>query len=76
MLCPFHDEKRPSASVNHVEKKFRCHGCGIHGDAVALLMEKRHLEFRSAVEEAEGIAGVSGKAVSRKPRRSHLGILP
>jgi DNA primase len=76
MLCPFHDESRPSASVSHTQKKFRCHGCKIHGDAVALLMEMRHLEFRSAVEEAERIAGISGQAVSRKRRRSNLGILP
>src|SRR5690349_13008329 len=36
MLCPFHEEKTPSASVNHALRRFRCHGCDTHGDAVAL----------------------------------------
>ena len=31
-LCPFHGDKKPSASIKH--KKFHCFSCGWHGDAI------------------------------------------
>lgn len=32
-LCPFHQEKTPSFTVDPVAQTFRCLGCGAHGDA-------------------------------------------
>ena len=31
-LCPFHDERTPSFSVNAADKVFHCFGCGEGGD--------------------------------------------
>lgn len=76
MLCPFHAEDDPSASVSHVHRRFRCHGCGVHGDAVALLMEEEDIDFRAAVERAEGIAGIDGTIdIRRTRRRERLGTI-
>ena len=33
-LCPFHDERTPSFSVNAEEKLFYCFGCQAKGDAI------------------------------------------
>jgi len=38
-LCPFHDEKTPSFSVNPLEKLFYCFGCGKGGDLITFVRE-------------------------------------
>ena len=37
--CPFHDDKRPSCSINIKKNLFKCHtaGCGAQGDLVTFL---------------------------------------
>ncbi len=49
-LCPFHDERTPSFSVNPVEKLFYCFGCGKGGDLITFVRETEQLEFAEAVE--------------------------
>ena len=38
-LCPFHEERTPSFSVNAEEKLFHCFGCQKGGDAIGFVME-------------------------------------
>ncbi len=33
-LCPFHNEKTPSFTVNELKKFYYCFGCGAHGDVI------------------------------------------
>ena len=43
-LCPFHDERTPSFSVNPTTNTFRCFGCGVRGgpeDFERMLGERR-----------------------------------
>jgi hypothetical protein len=50
--CPVHGdgkEANPSMSVNVVKNVWRCHACGVGGDAIALVQRARGLDFRSAV---------------------------
>ena len=49
-LCPFHDERTPSFSVNPVKKVYLCHGCGAKGDAITFVREMEALDFPEAVE--------------------------
>ncbi len=49
-LCPFHQEKSPSFSVNPEKQFFYCFGCGAGGNALGFVMEYDRLEFREAVE--------------------------
>lgn len=49
-LCPFHDERSPSFSVNPVEKLYYCFGCQAGGDAIDFVRETEGLEFAEAVE--------------------------
>src|SRR5436190_16392017 len=49
-LCPFHDEKTPSFSVNPQEKLFHCFGCGKGGDIITFVRETEQLDFAQAVE--------------------------
>jgi DNA primase len=49
-LCPFHDERTPSFSVNAEEKLFYCFGCQAKGDAIGFVEQSEGLDFVDAVE--------------------------
>jgi len=49
-LCPFHEERSPSFSVDAQEKLYHCFGCGVGGDTIKFVEEKEGLGFAEAVE--------------------------
>ncbi len=49
-LCPFHNEKTPSFTVNDSKGFFHCFGCGAHGDVIGFVMRMDSLPFGEAVE--------------------------
>lgn len=49
-LCPFHDERTPSFSVNAEKKVYYCFGCQASGDAIRFVQETQALDFKGAVE--------------------------
>ena len=49
-LCPFHDERTPSFSVNAEHKLYHCFGCGESGDAIKFVQETEALDFVGALE--------------------------
>src|SRR3954465_5367994 len=49
-LCPFHDERTPSFSVNAEHKLYHCFGCSESGDAIKFVMETEGLDFVGALE--------------------------
>ncbi|MFY7842606.1 MAG: DNA primase [Rhabdochlamydiaceae bacterium] len=49
-LCPFHEEKTPSFTIQKGDKYYHCYGCGAHGDAISFLMSYVKLSFTEAVE--------------------------
>ncbi len=49
-LCPFHEERTPSFSVNPQDKLFYCFGCGKGGDVITFVRETEQLDFAGAVE--------------------------
>src|ERR1051326_1344425 len=44
-LCPFHQEKTPSFTVNQTRQFYKCFGCGVGGDAIAFVMEIEGMTF-------------------------------
>ncbi|HZO61124.1 MAG TPA: DNA primase [Solirubrobacterales bacterium] len=57
-LCPFHDERTPSFSVDPAEKLYYCFGCQAGGNIFTFLEEKEGLDFRDAVEQLADRYGV------------------
>jgi len=49
-LCPFHEERTPSFSVNAEHGLYHCFGCGASGDAISFIRETEGLDFAEAVE--------------------------
>ncbi len=58
-LCPFHNEKSPSFSVNSEEGFYYCFGCRASGDAITFVRELDGLDFVGAVEFLAQKAGVT-----------------
>src|SRR5262249_34299971 len=50
-LCPFHNEKTPSFTVNDKKGFFYCFGCHEKGDVVGFVMKTEGLSFPEAVEK-------------------------
>ena len=77
-LCPFHDERTPSFSVDPVEKLYYCFGCQAGGDIFTFLEEKEGLDFRDAVEQLADRYGVElefdagGRGDERRRERDRL----
>ncbi|HEX8647261.1 MAG TPA: DNA primase [Thermoleophilaceae bacterium] len=49
-LCPFHDERTPSFTVDAEHKLYHCFGCGEGGDAIRFVENTEGLDFRESVE--------------------------
>ena len=58
-LCPFHNEKTPSFTVNEAKGFYHCFGCGAHGDIVKFEMEANGLTFMESVEKLAHKIGLS-----------------
>ena len=50
-LCPFHNEKTPSFTVNEAKGFYHCFGCGAHGDIIKFEMDANGLTFMESVEK-------------------------
>jgi DNA primase len=37
--CPFHEDRKPSASINLVDQRFVCHSCLVGGDIFDLVLK-------------------------------------
>jgi DNA primase len=67
-LCPFHDERSPSFSVDPHDKLYHCFGCGVAGDVFGFVMEKEGLGFTEAVEALADRYGVELQREQEDPR--------
>ncbi len=57
-LCPFHQEKTPSFSVDPEKQLFYCFGCGEGGNIFSFLMKMENMSFPESVEELAKRTGV------------------
>jgi len=81
-LCPFHEERTPSFSVEAQEKLYHCFGCGVGGDTIKFVEEKEGLGFAEAVELLADRYGVElereredPQAEAKRQQRRRLGDL-
>ncbi|MFI2791498.1 DNA primase [Haloferula sp. A504] len=58
-LCPFHNEKTPSFSIDPVRQFFHCFGCKKSGDAISFVREYEGLPFADAVRKLGERAGIT-----------------
>jgi DNA primase len=67
-LCPFHEERTPSFSVDPRDKLYYCFGCEASGDLFTFVEEKEGLSFPEAVESLAERYGIEIERESEDPR--------
>ncbi len=76
-LCPFHNEKTPSFSVEPERKIFNCFSCGEKGNAIGFLQKTENLSFIEAIEKLADRANVNidfSKYKKENPNKKYLDI--
>jgi DNA primase len=71
-LCPFHEERTPSFSVDAQEKLYHCFGCGVGGDVIKFVEEKEGWASRRRSSCSPSATGSSSSA-SRRTRGRRRG---
>jgi DNA primase len=68
-LCPFHNERTPSFTVDRDKGLYHCFGCGAGGDVIHFVRQIDRLDFPEAIEALASRFGVAiPKRISRGPR--------
>lgn len=75
-VCPFHQEKTPSMSIDRARGLYHCFGCGAGGDLFQFVQETQALDFSDAVELLARRSGITLQqdpdAAKRRDRRQML----
>ena len=78
-LCPFHNEKTPSFSVNSEKQFYYCFGCGAAGNVFGFVMEMENCDFPEALKKLADRAHVelpepekSGQALAMEQLKAKL----
>jgi DNA primase len=58
-VCPFHEEKTPSMSVDQARGLYHCFGCGKGGDVFTFVQETHGADFAEAIEILAKRAGIT-----------------
>ncbi|WMC19633.1 MAG: DNA primase [Enterobacteriaceae bacterium PC38] len=58
-LCPFHNEKTPSFTINNDKQYYYCFGCNNYGNAIDFLMKYEKLTFIESIKELSIINGIN-----------------
>lgn len=69
-LCPFHNEKTPSFTINESKGFYHCFGCGAHGDIIRFEMEANGLPFMDALEKLAHQAGMQMPHFSKEAKET------
>src|SRR6516225_11394053 len=67
-LCPFHNERTPSFTVDRDKGLYHCFGCGAGGDVIHFVRQIDRLDFPEAVEALAERFGVTIPRRARGPR--------
>jgi DNA primase len=75
-ICPFHQEKSASLSIDVARGLYYCHGCHAKGDMFTFVQETQGLNFTESLEFLAGQAGITltedPAATRRRGRRLQL----
>jgi len=71
-ICPFHNEKTPSFSVNPDKGIFKCFGCGAGGDAISFLMKINNSTFFEVISDLAAKFGIELPSYGQTAEKTEL----
>lgn len=69
-LCPFHNDTKPSMTVNDQRGLFRCWACNTGGDALSFVKDFKKVDFISAMKLCADILGLSTEELNRERKKN------
>lgn len=70
--CPFHQETKPSFSINEEEGFFYCFGCQASGDLFDFFSRMNGLDFRETIEQLAEEAGIALEQWTPDPKAEQV----
>lgn len=67
-LCPFHQDKNPSLTVDPRRQSYKCWACGEWGDVFTFVQKMDHVEFPEAMRTLALRAGISLEKFEKLPQ--------
>ena len=58
-ICPFHNEKTPSFTVNREKGLYHCFGCGVGGNVFTFLTQYEKISFGEALRQLAARANIN-----------------
>ncbi len=74
-LCPFHDDRNPSFTVDPRWQNYRCWACQKSGDVLQFIMEIEKVDFLEARDLLARRAGISLEKTSESPQGRSRAIM-
>ncbi len=63
-LCPFHDDKHASLTINDNKNIFKCFSCGVSGDAFTFISKYKNISYYESILIAAEIAQLEPKYIN------------
>lgn len=63
--CPWHNDRRPSMTVNQERQTWKCWPCDIGGDVYSFVMRRDGVDFPAAIRTLAELAGIPVEEYSR-----------
>ena len=66
--CPWHDDRRPSMTINQERQTWKCWPCDIGGDVFSFVMQRDGVDFPTAIRSLAELAGIPVEEYRRGKR--------
>ncbi|WP_047814074.1 DNA primase [Rhodopirellula islandica] len=66
--CPFHNDSRPSMTINQERQSWKCWVCDIGGDVFSFIMQREGVDFPTALRSLAERAGIEIPEFNRGPK--------
>lgn len=70
-LCPFHNEKTPSFTVNDIKRFYHCFGCAAHGDVIRFVAETSGMSYKEAAIKLAEENSIEIPKLSKEEERAY-----
>ncbi|WP_246152013.1 DNA primase [Rubripirellula reticaptiva] len=71
--CPWHNDRRPSMTVNQERQTWKCWPCDIGGDVFSFVMRRDGVDFPTAIRSLAELAGIPLDQYTRGQKRTNPG---